>query len=84
MIGNLMEAGVTSGVFPSAQLVVAHKKEHWSWAVGSISRELGQKHRIHNGTRYDIASLTKPLCTSVLAMQAVAEGTLDLKQPLAL
>src|SRR5262249_38669264 len=33
-------------------------------------------------TVYDLASLTKPLVTSLLSMQAVAAGTLSLDEPL--
>lgn len=69
-----MEEGVDTGVFPSAELLVAHR--------GTVvhHRHYGQSRA---GMLYDVASLTKVISTTTLAMQSIAEGTLRLTDRLA-
>lgn len=68
-IDAAMDEAVDSGVFPSAELLVAHRGDVVHHAHYGKSRE---------GTLYDIASLTKVVATTTLAMQAVADGRLHL------
>lgn len=66
-IKNLLQQGINSGAFPSAELLVArHGKIVCHLRVGK-----------NPGRLFDLASLTKPLCTAFLAMLATEEGRLN-------
>ncbi|MBI2345871.1 MAG: beta-lactamase family protein [Deltaproteobacteria bacterium] len=69
-----MKQAVDSGVFPAAELLVCRG--------GAIvhHRHYGQS---REGTLYDIASLTKVISTTTLAMQWIAEGRLKLTDRMA-
>jgi serine-type D-Ala-D-Ala carboxypeptidase len=71
-IDAFIQQGVTDGVFPAAELLVAHR--------GEI------RHRGHYGTAtagvlFDIASLTKPIATATRAMQLAAQHHLNIDHP---
>lgn len=66
----------------------------FSWGVWSCGRALErdfggaatlepEHHAVTHRTLFDLASLTKPLCTALLALRAHADGDLDLEAPLA-
>lgn len=68
-IHQAMNQAVQNGVFPSAQLlVVKNGATLINDAYGNATNE----------TIFDVASLTKPICTTTLAMQLVAEDKLRL------
>ena len=68
-IHSAINQAVQSGVFPSAQLLVVKGGEAIiANAYGNATVE----------TIFDVASLTKPICTATLAMQLVAEDKLRL------
>lgn len=73
-IDAAMQEAIRDGVFPAAELL-----------VGNPDRILHHNHYgdCHPGSLFDIASLTKPVCTTTLAMVAVAEGKLSLTDKLA-
>ncbi len=73
-IDQLMNEGISSGIFPSATLLFAKGDEilHRA-AYGAATVE----------TLYDIASLTKVLPTTAIAMRLYEQGRLELDQPLA-
>jgi len=64
-----MEKAITDGVFPAADLLVARE--------GEIVHH-GQYGDARGGTCFDIASLTKPVCTATLVMMLVEENLLKL------
>lgn len=68
-----MQKGITDGVFPAAELL-----------VGTPEKILHHGHYgdCHNNSLFDIASLTKIVCTTTLAMVAVEEGKLSLTDKL--
>lgn len=66
-INKTMEKAVAEGVFPSASLLVAKGGEVLH------NRQYGDA---REGTCFDIASLTKPVCTATLVMMLVEEGLL--------
>lgn len=66
----LMEAAVPS-VFPAAQLLVVEAGREALLHVAGDARP---------GTVFDLASLTKPLCTAALVMQSIAQGLLRLDE----
>ncbi len=69
-VESLLDAAVGT-VFPSAQLIVVDGGElKLVRAVGAASL----------GTRFDLASLTKPLCTAALVLRLVDRGRLSLEE----
>jgi CubicO group peptidase (beta-lactamase class C family) len=82
-VDRLLKKGVEEGIYPGAVLLVAY--------VGRIIviREVGNCSIIpytatmHRDTIFDLASLTKPLATTLAIMKLVDDATLDLNQPLA-
>lgn len=80
---DLLDEGVRSGVFPGAVALVMRRgaivyheahgtKATHAWLASSWHRPT------ERNTVYDLASLTKILCTTTLAALAVAEGRVDL------
>lgn len=66
-IDTAMQKAVRDGVFPAASLLVAKEDVVLHKAHYGMARE---------GTCFDIASLTKPVCTATLAAMLVSEGLL--------
>ena len=68
-----MAQGISSGVFPAAELL-----------VGTPNAILHHNHYgdCHHNSLFDIASLTKVVCTTTLAMIAIEEGRLALADKL--
>ncbi|MBK9516731.1 MAG: beta-lactamase family protein [Anaeromyxobacter sp.] len=81
-VTQVLEQGRAEGVAAALSAVVARRGElvHQGW-YGTLPapglRPLGPD------DLFDVASLTKVLCTTTLATQAVAEGLLDLDAPAA-
>jgi CubicO group peptidase (beta-lactamase class C family) len=72
-IDAAMHQGIADGVFPAAELL-----------VGTPDRILHHNHYgdCHQASLFDIASITKVVCTTTLAMIAVEEGRLSLTDKL--
>jgi CubicO group peptidase (beta-lactamase class C family) len=80
-IGHVMQSGVDDGVFPGAVLLAAKKGElFFSEAFGVAS--LSPKRPMTSDTVFDLASLTKPLATTVCLMVMVQQGVLSLDHAL--
>jgi len=81
-IEALLNKGVEAGVYPGAVLVTARGGMPPIFhAVGS--RMLAPSERpMEKGTRFDLASLTKPLATTLAVMKLVDMGKMGLDQPL--
>jgi len=80
-VKRLLNKGVRDGVYPGAVLLVAHKGRT------VLVQEAGHRAMppaapMTLDTVFDLASLTKPLATSVALMKCVDEGKIDLDQPL--
>lgn len=68
----LLQDGLDRHVFTAAEaLVVSRKKVQFHHRVG----------KCYKNSKFDLASLTKPLATGLLALQLWDEGVLDLDQP---
>src|SRR5215471_7151715 len=82
-VQRLCEAAVGDGAAPGFVVLVAAGGEvQFRQAFGS--RQLTPRTlRAHADTVYDLASLTKALVTSVLAMGQVQSGALFLNEPVA-
>ncbi|MCM2334988.1 MAG: beta-lactamase family protein [Anaeromyxobacteraceae bacterium] len=79
-VSAVLDAARAAGVAPALAAEVRRRGEvvHRSWH-GTIPDPGERPLREHD--LFDVASLTKVLCTATLAAQAVAEGTLDLDAP---
>ncbi len=74
---KLLEAGVSQGVFTAAVALVGLKGElRWEGAAGTVSREPGAA-AVTLDTVFDLASLTKPLATTLALMVLAARGRLE-------
>jgi len=82
-VAAVLEAGLAEGIAPALSAAVSrrglclHASWHGELPAGGGARPLAP------GDLFDVASLTKVLCTTTLAAQAVAEGALDLDAPVA-
>lgn len=82
-VARELARGVEDGVFPGAQACIVGPGVDLDLCAGHTGLpEYAARTAVAAETRFDVASLTKAVCTSVLAMQAVAEGRLDLSAPL--
>ncbi|MCK4729082.1 MAG: beta-lactamase family protein, partial [Desulfobacterales bacterium] len=80
-VRDLMRRGVDEGVFPGSVLLVARKGSIVFFeAFGHAG--LAPERPMTTDTVFDLASLTKPLATSVVFMLLVQEGKLSLDQTL--
>ena len=81
-IQTLLEKGVTDGIYPGAVLLVALYGEIVFFeAVGHASL-IPTPSPMKKETVFDLASLTKPLVTTLALMKLVDEGEVGLDQPL--
>jgi serine-type D-Ala-D-Ala carboxypeptidase len=81
-IHELLERGLEEGVFPGAVLIVGRDSEVvFFYAVGNRSI-LPTTLPMEKNTIFDLASLTKPLATTLVIMRLVEDGLLDLDAPL--
>lgn len=77
-----MYSAVKEGVFPGAVLLAARAEEillHQAYGYASV---IPEKQLLNTETIFDLASLTKPLATSLGIMSLVERGRLSLDQPL--
>ena len=75
---ELMRQAVEHGVFPSATLVIGQREKIlFRRAYGRLGLEESAP-RANEQTRYDLASLTKPLVVAMLTLRAVERGMLCL------
>ena len=77
-----LKRGVSEGIYPGGVLLVAHRGiPVFFEAVGH--RTLTPRPRpVHKDTVFDLASLTKPLATTLALMKLVDSGNIALDQPL--
>jgi CubicO group peptidase (beta-lactamase class C family) len=81
-IDRTMTAAVSDGVFPGGVLLVSkHRRVLFHEAFGYAN--IYQKRPVTPQTLFDLASLTKPLATTLAIIKLIAASTLRLKDPLA-
>jgi len=78
---DLMQKGVTDGVFPGGVLLVAKEGRVVFFEAFGLAR-LAPERPMTTETVFDLASLTKPFATTVAIMLLVQDGRLDLDQTL--
>ena len=72
-----MQSAVEDGVFPGAVLVISRNRQiACHHAYGLANSDTGLK--ATTATVYDLASLTKPLATTLAILKLIAEGVLEL------
>ena len=83
-ISAALEAGRAAGIAGALSAVVSAGgvRVHTS-CHGVVAEEAGTARRLHADDLFDVASLTKVLCTTSLAAQLAAEGRLDPDAPAA-
>ncbi len=81
-IDGLMEQALTEGVFPGAALLCAAGGELLLHRTYGVARRLGGTQLLTPDARFDLASVSKALGTSVAAMHAWQEDLLRLSEPL--
>ena len=77
------DAAVASGIVPGLVVAVGAPTLAGESAFLCFGTLGSRQTPVTRATNYDLASLTKPICTSVLTMQAVNEGRLQLADPVA-
>ncbi|HUF23108.1 MAG TPA: serine hydrolase domain-containing protein [Vicinamibacterales bacterium] len=76
---DVLEDAVIQRVFPGAAAEAGTSAEsQWSCVTGHLTYEPGSP-RVHDGTIYDLASLTKVMATTSIAMRLVGRGGLSLE-----
>jgi CubicO group peptidase (beta-lactamase class C family) len=79
---QLLEAGVSQGVFSVAVALAGVEGElRWQGAAGALSQD-PEAAAATLDTVFDLASLTKPLATTLALMVLAGRGQLDLANPL--
>lgn len=77
VLGKMVREGVASGAFPSATAAVGARGSVLAMAcAGRLYLPDGPE--VNLETRYDLASLTKIVSTSMLALRAIEDGDLTL------
>ncbi len=82
---EVCQKGLVRGVFPgvAAAVSVGEKNNRiWGEYYGGITSFNSPQKVINGQTFFDLASLTKPLCTTLAIMSLVEKGDLSLDQPL--
>ncbi len=77
-----MIQGVADAVFPGAVLLVAHGHAVWFERAYGVT-DLSRRTPVTCDTFFDLASLTKPLATTLALLKLMTAGRLELDQPLA-
>ncbi len=76
-IQGAFQQALHEGVFPGAVILVLNQKgERWQAAFGIADTETGEA--VREETYFDLASLTKPLCTALAVLRLVQSSRLKL------
>ncbi|MEO5797920.1 MAG: serine hydrolase domain-containing protein [Gemmatimonadales bacterium] len=76
---RVLDSAIAAGAAPGAVLAVSIKGERFVYASGKLG--IGDETRPSGSTLYDMASLTKVIVLTTIAMEAVEEGKLSLDAP---
>ena len=79
-IEALMMTGLREGVYPGAVLLVAKGGDILFFHKAGHSSFIPDRTPMHKDTIFDLASLSKPLATTLAIMKLVDEGTIHLDQ----
>lgn len=74
-----LDSAIGAGAAPGAVLAISVRGERFVYGTGHLG--IGDSTRPDAGTLYDMASLTKVIALTTVAMMAVNDGKLDLDAP---
>jgi CubicO group peptidase (beta-lactamase class C family) len=81
-VDAMVRSAIANGVFPGAVLLVGHNgRVRHHRAFGCADLFTGE--RVTCDTFFDLASLTKPLATTLAVMHMVQQGAIELDRPVA-
>jgi serine-type D-Ala-D-Ala carboxypeptidase len=81
-LATLLDAALAAGVGSAAALSIGDDgREQLRVRLGTTRRLPSPGPPIDDATRFDVASLTKPMATAAIAMVLVGDGALDLEAP---
>ena len=78
----VLENGIRSRAFPGAAVAVTHQGRLVAWKGLGHFTYSNLSGRVEPGTIFDLASVTKALCTNSVCMLLFQEGKLELERPL--
>jgi len=81
-VADLMQSGVEDGVFPGGVLLVARAARVLFHAAFGVTNRFAPR-PVTRTTFFDLASLTKPLATTLAVLKLVQDGRLSLETSLA-
>lgn len=81
-LAGLLRKGVTSGVYPGAAAAVWAGGKTVFEGVAGHAQLVPERRPVVPRTRFDLASLTKVLCTVPVVLRLCADGQVDLDEPL--
>ena len=73
-VSKLLESGINEGVYPGASLFVSKQDEPVIFSYAGFRRIIPSILPMEDNTVFDLASLTKPLVTSLSFMKLVSEN----------
>ncbi len=77
---ELVDGALRDRCFPGIALWIGDDRgEEWTSYSGVTDPEMGRV--VNESTLFDMASLTKPLATGLMALKAIGAGSLDLEAP---
>jgi CubicO group peptidase (beta-lactamase class C family) len=82
-ITGLVTSSITSGLFPGAVWRVERGGDSLSEGFAGHAEKVPGKREMTARTMFDLASLTKPVCTGTLLLRMRQEGLMSLDQPVA-
>ena len=77
-VSEVLEFGIKEDVFPGASLFVSKQDEPVIFSYVGFRRIIPSPLPMEDNTVFDLASLTKPLVTSLSLMRLVSEGLIEL------
>ena len=77
---RFLDSAIARGAAPGAEIGVSWHGRRWYYGTGRLGQD--DPTRPDSLTEYDLASMTKVVALTTLAMQAVSEGRLDLDAPI--
>jgi len=80
-IASLIGSSISSGLFPGAVWLVEEAGRLVSQGVAGLAQEVPQRIAMHETCVFDLASLTKPVCTATIALRMWEAGELSLDEP---
>jgi len=81
-ITEILKRGLKEKVYPGAVLLIAQEEDIVFFDTVGNRTLRPQSLPMEKETRFDLASLTKPLATTLAAMKLVEENLLDLDEPI--